>query len=556
MEKPSEATRSPWPEKPLLILFFLLLPLALFLNFSRIELEAEEPRRAIVSLEMQLLGEYAVPQLHGETYYNKPPLFNWLLIGLYQLTGSADEWVVRLPSMLSFLLIGWLVYAWGRRYLPHTTALMAALAWLTTAELLFHGTNVTGEIDYFFSLLILLQAFAIFHFAQRQQWWLLFTLSYFIAALAFLTKGLPALVFQGATLLGWLISLGHWKKLFHLPHAAGILLMGSVLGAYGLAYSAQAPIFPFLLNLLMESSQRTAAESSALKTLAHLLEFPLTFSVLLLPWSLFLCYWHKGLLRQLWQNPLLKFSLAFLLANVLPYWISPGLRKPYLYMFLPFALFLLLAAVHWGQNRSAYPQWQQHLQQFLHRFWLAVPILLVGAALALPFLKMFAPIPGTYWVAGFLLVVGSWLFWQMWQNPQQRIILLMLSLLAGKIAYNAVVKPYRADYSESRVFRKHIGQVLKITEGEPVHFYASPSADINRFLGASDTLHIPPHIPYGIPYYLTKGNQAIMKMEQKPIPRQFYLSRLQYVEGLSYQTHYRFSRKDDHWVLFTVNGKP
>jgi hypothetical protein len=41
---------------------------------------SEERRRALVSLEMKLQQEYFNPTICSEPYYNKPPLFNWLLI--------------------------------------------------------------------------------------------------------------------------------------------------------------------------------------------------------------------------------------------------------------------------------------------------------------------------------------------------------------------------------------------------------------------------------------------------------------------------------------------
>ena len=39
----------------------------------------DEAIRSLVALEMKLSGNLITPTLHGEYYYNKPPLYNWIL---------------------------------------------------------------------------------------------------------------------------------------------------------------------------------------------------------------------------------------------------------------------------------------------------------------------------------------------------------------------------------------------------------------------------------------------------------------------------------------------
>jgi 4-amino-4-deoxy-L-arabinose transferase-like glycosyltransferase len=55
-------------------------------SLNIVELRGEEPRRAIVAMEMDITGEYVVPKINGWNYYNKPPLFNWVLAGLFQIS--------------------------------------------------------------------------------------------------------------------------------------------------------------------------------------------------------------------------------------------------------------------------------------------------------------------------------------------------------------------------------------------------------------------------------------------------------------------------------------
>ena len=94
------------PNRLTTILVFLLAAFALLGGQHLLELRAEEPRRAVVALEMVLSGNYLAPHINGMPYYNKPPGFNWMVAACYQLFGSTSEWVSRLPAVLAFLAMG------------------------------------------------------------------------------------------------------------------------------------------------------------------------------------------------------------------------------------------------------------------------------------------------------------------------------------------------------------------------------------------------------------------------------------------------------------------
>ncbi len=56
----------------------------------------EEPRRALVAMEMMYSGDYIHTTIHGAAYYNKPPLFNWLVVAgwfaYFHYTESRKYW--------------------------------------------------------------------------------------------------------------------------------------------------------------------------------------------------------------------------------------------------------------------------------------------------------------------------------------------------------------------------------------------------------------------------------------------------------------------------------
>ena len=146
----------------LIIIILVILALGLLTHLDKIGLRAEEPRRAIVGIETYETGNLIVPQIHNETYYNKPPLYNWIIALFYLIFQSFSEWVVRIPGILFFLLTGWVTYKAGRKYIDRETGILVALFYLTSADLLFYGTINAGEIDIFYAFIVVLQALVIF----------------------------------------------------------------------------------------------------------------------------------------------------------------------------------------------------------------------------------------------------------------------------------------------------------------------------------------------------------------------------------------------------------
>ncbi|MEM9991444.1 MAG: glycosyltransferase family 39 protein, partial [Bacteroidota bacterium] len=320
-------------------LFLMLCLFALFQPIGLRPLRAEEPRRSIVAMEMEYSGNYLVPKVNDMYYYNKPPLYNWVLLGFFKLCDSYAEWVVRLPTVVSLILTAILNFFFVRRYLPQKTALWSSLFYVLSADILLYF-SMLGEIDIFYSLLVYVQVFAIFHFFQHRQWLLLFGVSYLFTALGVLTKGVPSLAFQALTLLTIFSYNKQFWRLFWWQHIAGILLLFGLVGSYFYAY-AQTPdsgdAIVYMIKLFVESSSRTGLETGIGSTLTNFFRVPTILLKLFLPWTfLMVLLFQKGVKELLIQQPLLKFSFFFIVVNLLVYLISPGTRDRYLYMFLPF----------------------------------------------------------------------------------------------------------------------------------------------------------------------------------------------------------------------------
>src|SRR5437879_5517240 len=84
----------------------LVLAVACLLFFSRLDLpllEPQEARYAEIPRQMLDSGSWLTPVLHGQPYFDKPPLLYWLVMGCYGLFGVHD-WAARLVPGLACVL--------------------------------------------------------------------------------------------------------------------------------------------------------------------------------------------------------------------------------------------------------------------------------------------------------------------------------------------------------------------------------------------------------------------------------------------------------------------
>ncbi|MGB3468915.1 MAG: glycosyltransferase family 39 protein, partial [Cyclobacteriaceae bacterium] len=372
--------------------FALLLLLALLTNLGYTQLQLEEPRRAIVSLEMHHTGNYIVPKINHFDYYNKPPVYNWVLIAFFKIFQSAEEWVIRLPTVCSLLTIAAINFFVIRRKFDTPTAFYTSLIFLTASNILFYF-SFQGEIDMFYSLIVYLQVICLLHFFQQKQYAALFLISYFLTAVGVLTKGIPSLAFQAITILTIFIYYKRWRALFSPWNFVGILLMTSIIGGYFYLYNLENDPLPMITRLITESSKRTIVEESWYNSLAQLYKFPLLLFTLMMPWSLML---FSAKIRQVWRSVLqhdwVRLCLLFVISNAVVYWLSPGTRDRYLYMFIPFISLIIYRLFNAGPNK------------FFNIVIIALEVIVLAGAVGIPFYSQGLSLLQNISIAAFLFI--------------------------------------------------------------------------------------------------------------------------------------------------------
>ena len=423
-------------KKPAL-LAALLLPPALLINLGEVIFIDDEAIRALVAQEMLWSGEFASPTLHGDVYLNKPPLFNWILAVFFSIFGTS-EFVARLPTVLSVIGLGGVVYYFSQKHFPRWLAFTHALTAITCGRMLFWD-SMLALIDVTFSVVVYAQIMVLYEHGRRGRWWWAFGLSYLLTAVGFMLKGLPAIVFQGITVFTLLFWLRSWRQFLrpaHLLSGIGCLL---ILGSYYWWYSGYVDLTAVFTRLFEESTKRTAGEHPWWHTLAHVGSFPFEMSYHFLPWTLLLVYlFQPGAWRALRQNDFAAFSLVVFLSNIAVYWLSPGVFPRYLLMLFPllFGGLLYLHSLHLRPRTKTYS---------------GLRYLLLGAGTLAAIIIPFAPlVPQTSivdnaWLKSvFLGGAAGAMMWTAWRQPQGWLLTFAVYLLLLRVAFNVFVLPPRA----------------------------------------------------------------------------------------------------------------
>ncbi|HEU4951591.1 MAG TPA: glycosyltransferase family 39 protein, partial [Holophagaceae bacterium] len=180
---------------------FLWLVLGLLPLFLRPLWEPDEARYAEIPREMLAAHDWLTPRLNGVLYFEKPPLQYWMTAGSFKLFGLQD-WAARLPLAVATGISLWCAWRLAKR-LGSRSPIWAAVMAATTVLGFIVGQILT--LDALFSALTVLTFVAAVEAVTaevaggRARPWLL--LEFAALGLAFLSKGLAAVVLPGGALL-------------------------------------------------------------------------------------------------------------------------------------------------------------------------------------------------------------------------------------------------------------------------------------------------------------------------------------------------------------------
>jgi 4-amino-4-deoxy-L-arabinose transferase-like glycosyltransferase len=308
-------------------------------SLGKIELKSEEGRRVLPAVNMIQTGNWIVPSVGGEDYYNKPPGINWLVAISFILTGEQSEFTARLPSALFILIFVSLLIWMPSDFLSLSGRFIAAVVFFTNFSMIEKGRLIEIEAVY-----VCLTAIAVLWWlnvwSRGGSKWSLWIVPSLILAYGMLVKGPFILFFFYFTVIAALLYDKRFKDLFSIQHLLGIIIILII-----------PLIWTYLAFQQTEGSKMTGQMTSQL--LIRIFRFPnpgrlavdtLRALVNFLPWLLFIpVLWNKKNISLIQQKhlPLFKACRLSLLVTFFVIDLLPGGEPRYTMPAIPLAAILV-----------------------------------------------------------------------------------------------------------------------------------------------------------------------------------------------------------------------
>jgi 4-amino-4-deoxy-L-arabinose transferase-like glycosyltransferase len=431
----------------------------------------DEAIRVLVALEMDLSGSYFYPTLGGEAYYAKPPLYNWILLGFSFLTGGLNEWTTRIPTVLFLYGFVFYIYKAHRRLgFSSNNSLLIALLFMTCGRIVFWDSFL-GLIDIFFSWVAYAMIVEMFINWQKERWWRLFGITYFLVSIGFLLKGFPILVFFIFTGLWiWLLDRRVGRQLITVPNIIGLLIPVLVVGGYYWIYQELGEVDSSLAGLADQAARRTVFRYDIESVIRHFFTYPFENLYHFLPWTLIgFLFFKKGGWKLVKQDSFIFYCAGAFVINIIPYWVSPEVFPRYILMLIPLAFSVL---VYWYHRMEEKSKWRIGYDNLFN-------ILGFGGLvfMGISFLNNKVTLVDNWQLKAFsCLVVGAVLVYFLFKT-QKKIWVLINIVLVMRIAFNWFVIPIRMMEDDGLIAKNDAERIAEKYGSEDIHMYRSSIRD-------------------------------------------------------------------------------
>ncbi len=189
----------------------------------------DEVNFAEASREMLVTGNYSIPQINYQPFWEKPPLFFWLQVLSMKFFG-VTEFAARFPNAVCGIVTLLVFFRIGKKMVDEKFGWIWVLVY--AGSLLPHLYFKSGIIDPWFNLFIFL---SIYHLAKYSSNEKLFStkailLAGTFAGLAMMTKGPVALLIIGLC-YGVFILMNGFKNFMRIKDILLFLLLASLVGS-------------------------------------------------------------------------------------------------------------------------------------------------------------------------------------------------------------------------------------------------------------------------------------------------------------------------------------
>jgi 4-amino-4-deoxy-L-arabinose transferase-like glycosyltransferase len=305
----------------------------------------DEPRFAVVGMEMYHSGDWVLPTRFGKPYLDKPPLLFWGEAALFAVSGGPSGTAARLPPLLATLALVALTHRSGRRWIGEPAATAGTLMLASAMLVLLRGSWLTVD-----PLLALGAWGAIDAGARSDPSPAARAAGGGFLAIGVLAKGPVVLAFVA---LAWVAARApgtrglRLRPLVSLPALATVAAM---LAPWAIALVVTGRAGAIADAAWHHSAERYVASWDNVEPWwYHLLQLFYGWA----PWSVLLlpAAW-PGIFRRLWHDPRTRWLLMMVAAAIVFFSMPAGKRGVYLLPVYP-AIALLAGVL--GERLLAHP---------------------------------------------------------------------------------------------------------------------------------------------------------------------------------------------------------
>ncbi|MBS0210538.1 MAG: glycosyltransferase family 39 protein [Planctomycetes bacterium] len=319
-------------------LLLVALTLAVYVyRLDALSIRGEESRRITITHEMLNSGNWFEIRDEGQLFLERPPLCNWVIGWGILALGDDRQFAVRLPSVLSTLIMALVVYGCARTWQSRLGALTAGMAWLTMGQVLQIGRLAEND-----SLMTVTLGSAIlcWECGYRVGWRpsVTWSVGYALTGLATLAKGIQGPVYFLACTGFYLLFIRRdWRFFFSRAHAIGLLAFAATLSVWQV---------PYLLMLGWDVTYLTWTREILKKTtitewgplLGHMTAYPFEVFGSMLPWSALLLWFAQPRFRRelpIQVKPAIQFLVCSFLITFPSVWLAQAARPRYFMPLMP-----------------------------------------------------------------------------------------------------------------------------------------------------------------------------------------------------------------------------
>ncbi len=176
-------------------------------------LDPDEPVYAETAREMLQTGDFLSPRIFGDFWYDKPPMYYWL-VAVAQFIFGDGEFAARFPAAMMACGTSVMVYVAGTKLFGERAGFWSAMILTSCVQFFYMGKAAVTD-----TTLLFFMTGALFSFIHKRYW-----LMYVCMALATVTKGPIGIVFPGAIIFLYLLFMGQLREILRMHVIRGLLL--------------------------------------------------------------------------------------------------------------------------------------------------------------------------------------------------------------------------------------------------------------------------------------------------------------------------------------------